>query len=151
MVARHAHRPLLGTHTGRFNRRHQLFSHLFSGRYKALIVDGSGNGYLRTVCDYVPLNPARAKLLRPEHYGQERQESDVEKAERVVREELKWRRWTEEALARRAKRDAGKLKIAARLRAETAVTVKWIAARLQLGTPGHLHHLLYGQRKVHKQ
>ena len=53
----------LGTYTSRFNRRHKLFGHLFSGRYKALIVDGSGNGYLRTVCDYVHLNPVRAKLL----------------------------------------------------------------------------------------
>jgi len=53
----------LGTYTGRFNRRHKLFGHVFSGRYKALLVDGSGNGYLRTVCDYVHLNPARAKLL----------------------------------------------------------------------------------------
>jgi len=34
----------LGTYTGRFNRRHKLFGHLFSGRYKALIVDGSGTG-----------------------------------------------------------------------------------------------------------
>ena len=33
---------------------------------KALIVDGSGNGYLKTVCDYVHLNPARARLLNPE-------------------------------------------------------------------------------------
>src|SRR5258706_1740642 len=57
---------LLGTYTGRFNRRHKLFGHLFSGRYKALIVDGSGNGYLKTVCDYVHLNPARAKLLSAE-------------------------------------------------------------------------------------
>jgi putative transposase len=56
----------LGTYTARFNRRHKLFGHLFSGRYKSLIVDGSGNGYLRTVCDYVHLNPARAKLLKPE-------------------------------------------------------------------------------------
>lgn len=56
---------LLGTYTSRFNRRHKLFGHLFSGRYKALIVDGSGNGYLRTVCDYVHLNPARAKLVKP--------------------------------------------------------------------------------------
>ena len=53
----------LGTYTGRFNRRHKLSGHLFSGRYKALIVDGSGSGYLKTVCDYVHLNPARAKLL----------------------------------------------------------------------------------------
>jgi len=56
----------LGTYTSRFNRRHKLFGHLFSGRYKALVVDGSGNGYLRTVCDYVHLNPVRAKLLMPE-------------------------------------------------------------------------------------
>jgi len=53
----------LGTYTSRFNRRHKLFGHLFGGRYKALIVDGSGDGYLRTVCDYVHLNPVRAKLL----------------------------------------------------------------------------------------
>ena len=56
----------LGTYTGRFNRKHKLFGHLFSGRYKALIVDGSGSGYLKTVCDYVHLNPVRAKLLAPE-------------------------------------------------------------------------------------
>jgi putative transposase len=57
---------LLGTYTARFNRRHKFFGHLFSGRYKSLIVDGSGDGYLKTVCDYVHLNPARAKLLKPE-------------------------------------------------------------------------------------
>jgi REP element-mobilizing transposase RayT len=54
----------LGTYTARFNRRHKLFGHLFSGRYKALIVDSSGNGYLKTVCDYVHLNPVRAELLK---------------------------------------------------------------------------------------
>src|SRR5437899_11165837 len=57
----------LGTYTARYNRRHKLFGHLFSGRYKALFVDGSGNGYLKTVCDYVHLNPARAKLLASKH------------------------------------------------------------------------------------
>ena len=31
---------LLGTYTGRFNRRHRKFGHLFAGRYKSLIVDG---------------------------------------------------------------------------------------------------------------
>ena len=54
---------LLGTYTGRFNRRHKLFGHLFSGRYKSLVVDGGGNGYLKTVCDYVHLNPVRAKMI----------------------------------------------------------------------------------------
>ena len=54
---------LLGVYTKRFNIRHKLCGHLFAGRYKALVVDGSGNGYLQTVCDYVHLNPARARLL----------------------------------------------------------------------------------------
>jgi REP element-mobilizing transposase RayT len=54
---------LLGTYTSRFNRRHQLFGHLFSGRYKSLIVDGSGGGYLKSVGDYVHLNPARSNLV----------------------------------------------------------------------------------------
>ena len=55
---------LLGTYTMRFNRRHKLNGHLFAGRYKSLLVDGATPGYLRTVCDYVHLNPVRARLLR---------------------------------------------------------------------------------------
>src|SRR5882724_10597489 len=55
---------LLGTYTMRFNRRHRLSGHLFAGRYRSLLVDGATPGYLRTVCDYVHLNPARAELLR---------------------------------------------------------------------------------------
>ncbi|MCZ7641115.1 MAG: transposase [Verrucomicrobia bacterium] len=57
---------LLGTYTNRFNRRHRVCGHLFAGRYKSLIVDGSASGYLKTVCDYVHLNPSRAKLLTPD-------------------------------------------------------------------------------------
>jgi REP element-mobilizing transposase RayT len=57
---------LLGTYTGRFNRRHKYSGHLFSGRYKALVVDGSSQGYLRTVCEYVHLNPVRSHLLGPD-------------------------------------------------------------------------------------
>ena len=56
----------LGTYTARFNRRHKVFGHLFSGRYKALVVDAASPGYFRTVCEYVHLNPVRAKLLSPE-------------------------------------------------------------------------------------
>jgi hypothetical protein len=53
----------LGTYTMRFNRRHRLTGHLFAGRYKSLLVDGSSSHYLRMVCDYVHLNPVRAGLL----------------------------------------------------------------------------------------
>ncbi len=215
----------LGTYTSRFNRRHKLFGHLFSGRYKSLIVDGSGDGYLQTVCDYVHLNPVRAKLLRPDeplqnyrwssypeylkraakrpvwlrvdrvlgelgirkddaagrqrfarameerrakdqpgqwkavrrgwflgsgqlkeqllemmgsamgnhHGGEEKQETDEQKAERLVRKELQKRRWTEQDLARRRKTDPVKVKLAARLRAESVMTLDWIAQRLQMG------------------
>jgi REP element-mobilizing transposase RayT len=59
-------RWLLSAYTIRLNHRHQLFGHVFSGRYKALIVDGGGSGYLKTVCDYVHLNPVRARLIKPE-------------------------------------------------------------------------------------
>ena len=229
---------LLGTYTGRFNRRHKLFGHLFSGRYKALVVDGSGDGYLKTVCDYVHLNPARAKLLAPEvplrdyawsswpeylkppcerwpwlrvgrllgeyripkdsaagrqpleaalearrtaeagadykplrrgwclgseafreellgqmtahlgaeHYGTERAAAVEAHAEGIVAQELQRRRWSETELTERAKGDPEKLAVAVRLRAETAVTVKWIAGRLQMGAPGYLNHLLYRER-----
>src|SRR5450432_3851880 len=229
----------LGTYTSRFNRRHKLFGHLFSGRYKALIVDGSGSGYLKSVCDYVHLNPARAKLVkvaqpmkrfawsswpayllapskRPawlrvdrllgewgipkdspagrrrleqalearrgvdqdeevksirrgwclgeetfrqellaqmsgrmgaEHYGEERAQTAQAIAEQIIAEELKRRRWKEVALKRRPKGDPAKMALAARLRAETTMTVGWIAERLEMGSRGYLNQLLYRQRK----
>jgi putative transposase len=57
---------LLGVYTKRFNIHYKTCGHLFAGRYKALVVDGSGTGYLRTVGDYVHLNPVRARLLAAE-------------------------------------------------------------------------------------
>jgi REP element-mobilizing transposase RayT len=226
---------LLGVYTSRFNRRHELFGHLFSGRYKTLIVDGSGNGYLKTVCDYVHLNPARAGLLAPGqplesyrwssyplylleaglrpvwlrvdrllgewgigwdspaarrqfaalvearrqgeadqefrplrrgwmlgseefrqemlehieqergrwHYGAELGESGLAKAERLISEALRVGGTSENELAGWRKGHPFKLRLALRLRAETTVTVGWIAQRLRMGTRGHLAHLLY--------
>ena len=230
---------ILGTYTARFNRRHRLFGHLFSGRYKSLIVDGSGNGYLRTVCDYVHLNPVRAKLLTADqslrdfrwssygeylkprseragwlrvdrllgemniprdsaagrrqfeqrmeqrraqetggdwralrrgwclgdesfrqellaqaherqgehHYGGQRREMAEEKAGRVVAEELDARGWSEAELARRRKGDVAKVGMAQRLRRETSVTLKCIAARLRMGSWSHVSNLLSSARK----
>lgn len=227
----------LGTYTNRFNRRHKLTGHLFSGRYKALVVDGSGNGYLRTVCDYVHLNPDRANLLtdqqplsdypwssyllylqspskRPgwfrvdrllgelgiqrddargrrrfaeatearrardeagewkavrtgwflggaelreqllelmgprvssHHAGDEKRETDEQKAERIVEAELKKRRWTEADLKRRRKTDPIKAQIATRLRRETVQTLDWIAQRLQMGCRHTLANCLKGR------
>jgi putative transposase len=229
----------LGNYTSRFNRKHKLFGHLFSGRYKSLVVDGSGTGYLRTVCDYVHLNPVRARLLKkeqklrayrwssygeylksagrrvswlrvdrvfgemgipkdsaagrrefekrmevrrleqepeewkrvrrgwylgeeafrkelvevmgsrmgPEHYGEERQETALAKAEGIVAEELKKRRWKAEQLDQKPKGDGEKIKMAERLRCETTMTLAWIAERLGMGTKTHLAHLLYWKQR----
>lgn len=54
---------LPGTCTMRYNRRHKELVHSVSGRHEAVIVDGSGNGCLKTVCGYVHLNPHGAKLF----------------------------------------------------------------------------------------
>ena len=65
--------------------------------------------------------------------------------------ELKRRGWKEAELEQRAKGDAGKVGIARKLRAESEVTVQWIAVRLQMGAPGYVNHLLYRQRKKVKR
>jgi REP element-mobilizing transposase RayT len=51
----------LGTYTGRFNRRHKLFGHLFSGRYKALIVKGS----------VLSIDTKWIRRIIPSQYGEE--------------------------------------------------------------------------------
>ena len=55
---------LQSTYTNRLNHRHQIFGHVFSGRYKSQLVEGSGTGYLRRACDYVHLNSVRAGLMK---------------------------------------------------------------------------------------
>ena len=220
-------RWLLSAYTLRFNPRHKRFGHVFSGRYKALVVDGSGQGYLRTVCDYVHLNPVRAKLLKAQerlleypwssfgfylaapshrpawlrvdrllgehgiggdtpvgrkeferrmetrraqesdgeewktirrgwcvgsgkfkmdllermegklgahHSGEMKRESAQAKGERILVEELKNRRWTEEDLKAKAKSAPEKLAIAARLRRETTLTLPLITERLHMSS-----------------
>ena len=56
------------------------------------------------------------------------------KAKRIISEELRRLSWPEAELASRRKRDPSKLEIAVRLRKETTLSVKQIAARLHLGT-----------------
>ena len=218
---------LQSTYTIRLNHRHKLFGHVFSGRYKAQLVEGSGSGYLRTACDYVHLNPVRAGLLRAEerllaypwsslgwyvaapehrpgwmrvdrlmgehglqqdtalarqeferrmearrleetdpealkvfrrgwclggeafrqqmleqvesklgehHSGELRRECADARAKRIVAEELDRLGWRRAELAGRRKGDPGKLAMAARLRRETTLPLKEIAARVHLGS-----------------
>lgn len=68
-----------------------------------------------------------------QHYGEELQESEQEKAERVVKAQLRNNRWTEEELGRRRKGDRKKAELAAALRAQTTMTWPWIAQRLAMG------------------
>src|ERR1035441_8758149 len=194
---------LLGVYTKRFNIRHKLCGHLFAGRYKALVVEGSGNGYPRTVCDYVHLNPVRARLLPPEaalesfawssyrEYpkpaGQrpswlrvdrllgekgipkdseagrrqlgvlierrraEESEADLQKAERVVKEELGRLGWEEDDLGARRKGHRAKVMLARRLRQETTMSLKWIAQRLQMGSWTCVSNLLNEQPQTQPQ
>jgi len=50
--------------------------------------------------------------------------------------------WTEEELRGRRKGDQKKVRIARRLRAETTMTLKWIAAALWMGSWTHVSNLL---------
>ena len=61
--------------------------------------------------------------LGAEHYGEERTETAEARAERIIAEELRRRRWSETELRTRPKGDGGKVALAARLRAETTLTV----------------------------
>src|SRR5258708_1384816 len=72
--------------------------------------------------------------LSPENSGQLRLEKAEGKAERIIQEELERRGWTLADLAKRRKSDPDRLAIAARVRRETTLTIKWIATRLQMGT-----------------
>ena len=77
------------------------------------------------------------------HLGKMRLELAQAKAERIIGEELRRLGWQEADLVSRRERDPAKLAMAVRLRRETTVSVKEIAARLRLGTPGfHAVHCL---------
>jgi REP element-mobilizing transposase RayT len=236
-------RWLLSTYSNRFNHRHGLCGHVFSGRYKALIVDGSSPGYLRTVCDYTHLNPVRARVLRPHsrlskhpwssfglyltkprhrpkwlrvdrllgehgidkdtdagrrqferrmetrraeegdpkqwkgmrrgwylgpprfhqallkrlqgqlgpsHSGTMRRQASRAAAEAIIAQELRRLRWREADLGRRAKTDAAKVALAARLRRETTMTIGEIARRLRMGTRNTLSAKLHQWRRAHR-
>jgi hypothetical protein len=93
--------------------------------------------------------------LGDNHPGQARLETAEAKAERLVREQLQLLGWTEADLAARRKSDPSKLAIAARLRAETTLSLKQIAQRLNLGKPKgaktNLHKWTNGETKSDTQ
>ena len=72
--------------------------------------------------------------LGEHHAGELRRESAEARGERILVEELARLGWQEADLRQRPKSDPEKLRIAARLRRETTLTIGWIAERLWLGT-----------------
>ena len=88
-----------------------------------------------------------SERMGAEHYGSERRESDEAKAERIIAEEFTKLGWKETDLHRTRKGDPAKLAIVLRLRAETVMSVGWIANRLKAGARSYLNHLLYKWRR----
>ena len=80
------------------------------------------------------------------HDGPEIRESAEQKAERIVRAELKKRHWSENELIERKKTDRKKVMIARRLRRETVMTVEWIGQRLNMGS----RHTVANSLKLHR-
>jgi len=87
--------------------------------------------------------------LGENHAGGLHRETAEQRANRILAEELARRGWREADLSARRHGDPGKLAIAARLRSETTLPVRWIAARVQIGTTkgakSLLHQLAQGQ------
>ena len=63
-----------------------------------------------------------------------RGERAINQADRIVAEAWKRLQWTEADLRKRRKSDPGELRIAARLRRETILSLKRIATRVGLGS-----------------
>jgi hypothetical protein len=78
----------------------------------------------------------------PSHFGEAVQEAEGAQAERLGVEGLKRLRWTEADLRARRKGERGKVQLARELRSKTTMPLAWIAARLNMGTRGHLAWLL---------
>jgi len=55
--------------------------------------------------------------------------------------------WKQNQLRCRRKGDPEKVKLARRLRAETTMTLAWVAQHLEMGRWGYVSHLLKGKAK----
>lgn len=75
------------------------------------------------------------------HHSARRRETEAEKAEAIVKEELKRIGWSQRDLPNQPKEAKRKVAIARRLRKETTMTLKWIANRLEMGTWTHASSL----------
>ena len=90
-------------------------------------------------------------MLGEHHSGELRRERAEQKGERLVAQEMERLGWKEKELAARRKNDPAKLALAARLRRETTLPIKWIAARLQIGTLKGARAVLHQWMQKHKR
>ena len=88
--------------------------------------------------------------LGEHHSGELKRESAEAKAERIIREDIKRLGWSPGDLSQRPKSDPAKLALASRLRRETTLPLKAIAARLHMGTWKSLNAKLYRWRKTNE-
>ena len=100
------------------------------------------SGYLGSEQFRQELLAAASERVGLNNYGQERQETDEQKAERWVKQELGLLGWSEEKLRACRKGDQRKVAIARRLRQEATMSLKWIAHRLDMGSWTYVSNLL---------
>ena len=79
--------------------------------------------------------------------AKERIETAETKAERIISLRLGELGWSESDLRDRAKCAREKVQIAQQLRAETTLSLKWVAQRLSMGTWTNVSNLLYEGRR----
>ena len=83
-----------------------------------------------------------SEMATPKDGGEEVRQSALAKAQRIAQEELDALGWAAPDLQGRRKSDPHKVRIAARLRRETTMTLEWIADRLCMGAATHVASLL---------
>jgi len=76
------------------------------------------------------------------HHARERHQTDEQKAEAIISTRLKKLGWKKADLVARRKSDPNKVALARNLRAETTMSLKWIARRLEMGSWTHVSNLL---------
>jgi hypothetical protein len=91
-------------------------------------------GWKLGAADFVQRLTERLGRVGHKHeLARERDETDTQRAERLVGEWLCSTGWTEADLTRRAKGDPGKVELARLLRQHTPMSRQWIAQRLRMG------------------
>jgi REP element-mobilizing transposase RayT len=76
---------------------------------------------------------------------------DAARAEAIVQEELKHTGWTDTLLQETVKNHPRKVAIAARVRAETTASLRWVAARLNMGSWTHTANSIYMAGGPHRK